>query len=199
MVELPANRPKGNAVTTVESVKDVKESKPSVQVAVISMLLLPVVGVCCLLFPEFAEEALPWYLGVPMVLSSVGSIVAVVRERDADAGRSSMGSAIVLCVLGLVIIVHGANSTMFIGIVWGLLGLFKAAREFDDIFSDIKQRKPFVVALAFCVFQLVLAVLLVVNPFANLEHHLILLGIELIVYPFKLHRTHGKLRIEAEA
>nr|WP_260620379.1 DUF308 domain-containing protein [Gordonibacter massiliensis (ex Traore et al. 2017)] len=163
------------------------------------MLLLPLVGVCCLLFPEFAEEALPWYLGVPMVLSSVGSIVAVVRERDADAGRSSMGSAIVLCVLGLVIIVHGANSTMFIGIVWGLLGLFKAAREFDDIFSDIKHRKPFVVALAFCVFQLVLAALLVVNPFANLEHHLILLGIELIVYPFKLHRKHGKLRIEAEA
>ena len=40
----------------------------------------------------------------------------------------SLGSAIVLCVLGLVIIVHGANSTVFIGIVWGLLGLQKAAR-----------------------------------------------------------------------
>ncbi len=99
-------------MTTVSSVKDVRNSKISVQVAVISMLLVPVAGVSCLLFPALAEEALPWYLGVPMVVSAIGSIVAVARERDADAGREGLGSAIVLCVLGLVIIVHGANSTV---------------------------------------------------------------------------------------
>ena len=186
-------------MTTVSSVKDVRNSKISVQVAVISMLLVPVAGVSCLLFPALAEEALPWSLGVPMVVSAIGSIVAVVRERDAGAGRESLGSAIVLCVLGLVIIVHGANSTVFIGIVWGLLGLQKAARTFDGIFSDIRHKRPFAVALAFCVLQFVLSVLLILNPFANIEHHLIVLGIELILYPFKLHRKHGKLKIEAEA
>ena len=40
---------------------------------------------------------------------------------------------------------------------------------------------------------------LILNPFANIEHHLIVLGIELILYPFKLHREHGKLKVEAEA
>ena len=174
-------------MTTVSSVKDVRNSEISVQVAMISMLLVPVAGVSCLLFPALAEEALPWYLGVSMVVSAIGSIVAVV------------GSAIVLCVLGLVIIVHGANSTVFIGIVWGLLGLQKAARTFDGIFSDIRHKRPFAVALAFCVLQFVLSVLLILNPFANIEHHLIVLGIELILYPFKLHRKHGKLKIEAEA
>ena len=88
---------------------------------------------------------------------------------------------------------------MFIGIVWGLLGLQKAARTFDGIFSDIRHKRPFAVALAFCVLQFVLSVLLILNPFANIEHHLIVLGIELILYPFKLHRKHGKLKIEAEA
>ena len=172
-------------MTTVSSVKDVRNSKISVQVAVISMLLVPVAGVSCLLFPALAEEALPWYLGVPMVVSAIGSIVAVVRERDAGAGRESLGSAIVLCVLGLVIIVHGANSTVFIGIVWGLLGLQKAARTFDGIFSDIRHKRPFAVALAFCVLQFVLSVLLILNPFANIEHHLIVLGIELLFYSSK--------------
>ena len=50
-----------------------------------------------------------------------------------------------------------------------------------------------------CVFELVLAVLLIWNPSANIEHHLILLGIELIVYPFKIHREQGRLKLEAEA
>ena len=107
--------------------------------------------------------------------------------------------AIVLVVLGLVTAVHGSNSTTFIGIIWGLLGLVKAAGEFDEIIADIKRKEPFVFSLALCVFELVLAVLLILNPFANIEHHLLLLGLELIVYPFKLHRERGKFVLEAEA
>lgn len=186
-------------MSTVHSVKEVKESKPSVKLAVIAMLVLPLVGVGCLVFPQIAEEVLPYFLGVPMVLSGVGSIVAVAREKDVEAGKKSVGSAIVLVVLGCVTMVHGATSTMFIGIVWGLLGLYKAAGEFDEIIAAIKAKEPFVFSLGVCVFELVLAVLLILNPFANIEHHLLLLGIELIVYPFKVHRERGKFVLEAEA
>lgn len=186
-------------MSTVHSFEDLKESKASVKLAIVSMLALPLVGIGCLLFPDAAEEALPYFLGVPMVLSGIGSIVAVARERDVEAGKTSVGAAIVLVVLGMVTAIHGANSTTFIGIVWGLLGLVKAAGEFDEIIVDIKAKRPFAFSLALCVFQLVLAVLLVLNPFANIEHHLLLLGIELIVYPFKLHRERGKFVLEAEA
>ena len=37
--------------------------------------------------------------------------------------------------------------------------------------------------LAFTVFEMVLAVLLIISPFANIEHHVLLLGLELIAYP----------------
>ena len=67
------------------------------------MLVLPIVGVGCLLFPDVAEEVLPYFLGVPMVLSGVGSIVAVARERDVEAGATSVGAAIVLVVLGVLL------------------------------------------------------------------------------------------------
>mgnify|MGYP002579106520 CR=1 FL=1 len=214
-------------MTTVHSYKEVKASKPSIQVAVAFMLLLPIVGIFCLAFPALAEDALPLLLGVPMVLSGVGSIVAAALERDvptaaeapaaamsesavppastplapasAQAPEASMGAAIVRCVLGMVVIAHGGQSLTFIGIVWGVLGLDKAAGEFDDIFRDIRHHRPFALALAVCVFELVLAVLLIWNPSANIEHHLILLGIELIVYPFKIHREQGRLKLEAEA
>ena len=211
-------------MTTVHSYKEVKASKPSIQVAVAFMLLLPIVGIFCLAFPALAEDALPLLLGVPMVLSGVGSIVAAARERDVPNGRqkrqrrqcqsplrrrhprprprrryllplrapastplapasaqapeTSMGAAIVRCVLGMVVIAHGGQSLTFIGIVWGVLGLDKAAGEFDGIFRDIRHHRPFALALAVCVFELVLAVLLIWNPSANIEHHLILLGIE---------------------
>lgn len=186
-------------MSTIHSLKEVRESKPSVKLAVIALMVLPFVGVGCLIFPQVAEEVLPYFLGVPMALSGIGSIVAVVREKDVEAGSKSVGSAIVLVVMGCVTMVHGAKSTMFIGIVWGLLGLYKAAGEFDEIIADIKDREPFVFSLAVCVFELVLAVLLILNPFANIEHHLILLGIELIIYPFKVHRERGKFVLETEA
>ena len=95
--------------------------------------------------------------------------------------------------------VHGAKSTLFIGIIWGLLGLYKAGGEFNGVIDAVKAKEPYLLSLALTVFQLVLAVLLILNPFANIEHHLLLLGIELIVYPFKLHRERGKLVLEAEA
>ena len=45
-----------------------------------------------------------------------------------------------------------------------------------------------------------LSVLLILHPFANIDHHMILLGLELITYPFKIDRTDsGKLTLEAEA
>lgn len=186
-------------MTTIQSAKDIKESKLSTKVSIFAMFLLPFAGVGCLIFPTFVEEFLPWLLGAPMVFSGVGNIVAVVRERKADAGKKTMGSAIVMCILGLIIILHGTDNTLFIGTIWGLLGLVKAAGEFDDIFHSIRIKEPFALSLSVCIFELVLAILLILNPLANLEHHLILLGIQLIIYPFKLHREHGKLKIEAEA
>lgn len=183
----------------VESVKELKESKASVKVAIISMLVLPLAGVGCLLFPDVAEEVLPYVLGAPMVLSGIGSIVAVMREGDADAGMGTVGGAVVLVILGRVTIVHGAKSTVFIGIIWGLLGLYKAAGELDEVIDAAKAKEPFALTLALCAFKLVLSVLLILNPFANIEHHLLLLGLELIVYPFELHRRHGKLQLETDA
>jgi len=105
-----------------------------------------------------------------------------------------------MCVLGGVILVQGHASISFVGVMWGLLGLYKAADEIDEVVHALKGRRPFALKLAFTVFEMVLAVLLIISPFANIEHHVLLLGLELIAYPFRIESgDSGKLTVETEA
>lgn len=121
-------------------------------------------------------------------------------DHEDNRSSRSVGTAIVMCVLGAVILFHGSTSISFVGVMWGLLGLYKAGEEFDEIIHRIRGGHRFVFKLAFSVFELVLAVLLILHPFANIDHHMILLGLELITYPFKIDRADsGKFTLEAEA
>ena len=103
-----------------------------------------------------------------------------------------------LAVLGVFAMVQGLESIGFLGTAWGLLGLGKAGEEFDEAIAAIRAREPFFFSLAFNIVELVLALLLIVNPFENIEHHVIVLGIQLILYPFGLRREQGKTQIAVE-
>lgn len=186
------------------TLKAIKTRSRSEQVSVISLLLLPLLGLCCLLLPEASTMALPFVLGGLMAVSGIGGIVhaAAGATSDEEAGNQHaiLGKAIVMSVLGIVILVQGHASISFVGVMWGLLGLYKAADEIDEVVHALRSRHPFVLKLAFTVFETVLAVLLIVSPFANIEHHVLLLGLELIAYPFRIESADsGKLTIETEA
>lgn len=192
------------------TLKAIKTRSRSEQVSVISLLFLPLLGLCCLLLPEASTMALPFVLGGIMTVSGIGGIVhaaASVKRDEGDGdgrGRAAehaiLGKAIVMSVLGIVILVQGHASISFVGVMWGLLGLYKAADEIDEVVHALRARRRFVLKLAFTVFEMVLAVLLIVSPFASIEHHVLLLGLELIAYPFRIESgDSGKLTIETEA
>lgn len=226
-------------MTEIRSIKEIRGKSKAGKLSIIALLVLPLIGLLCLFWPEESADYLPYVLGGVMVLSGIGGIIVEVSKEfkgdegeDAGTGCSkgdgpivkavtaenrsktdtaipseddrkdhkTAGTSIVMCVLGAVILVHGSSSISFVGVMWGLLGLFKAAGEFDEIIHRIKGGHRFVFKLAFSVFELVLSVLLILHPFANIDHHMILLGLELITYPFKIDRTDsGKLTLEAEA
>lgn len=186
------------------TLKSIRTRSRSEQVSVISLLLLPLLGLCCLLLPEESTMALPFVLGGLMAVSGVAGIVhaAVGRALDEERadGHAILGKAVVMAVLGGVILVQGHASISFVGVMWGLLGLYKAADEIDEVVGAFKSKGRFVLKLALTVFEMVLAVLLIVSPFANIEHHVLLLGLELIAYPFRLESGEGgKLTVETEA
>lgn len=162
-------------------------------------LLLPLVGICCLLIPELVEVILPYFLGGVMILAGVAGIVIIVREKQGPAGGNSIGTSLVMIVLGCVTMFLGSQSINFIGVIWGLLSLEEAAEKFDELVHRAKDKKPFVISLIVNIVVLVLAVLLLIDPFANFEHHLIILGLQLIIFPFNQRvRKHRKESGNAE-
>lgn len=186
-------------MSAIHSIKDLKKQSNAGKVSIIALLILPLIGLTCLLMPHLVTDYLPYALGGIMTLSGLGGIIVVARGKDADADTRSAGTSIVMCILGIVILVHGESSISFIGVMWGLLGLFKAGREFDKVIHLIKTKKRCLVKLAFTIFKLVLSVLLILNPFANIDHHVIILGLELISYPFTIDRAEtGRFTVEAD-
>lgn len=186
------------------TLKAIKSRSRSEQVSVVSLLLLPLLGMCCLLIPDTVTDALPYLLGGLMAVSGAAGLVYAVAHasgaRSLVEEPAVLGRAVVMCVLGGVILVQGHASISFVGVMWGLLGLYKAADEIDEVVHALKGRRPFALKLAFTVFEMVLAVLLIISPFANIEHHVLLLGLELIAYPFRIESgDSGKLTVETEA
>lgn len=185
-------------MTTVRNVSEFKRQGRAGKLSILAMLLFPLVGLVCLAGSEEVAYSLPYVLGGLMVFSGFGSLFAATRDRDQE--RTTVGTAIVMVVLGAVSIANGASSLNFIGIMWGLLGLTKGAEELDVVLKKFKAREPYALTFALAVFELVLAVLLIMNPFANIGHHVIVLGLELIAYPFKIsRRDDGKISVEADA
>lgn len=155
--------------------------------ALVSAFVMPLVGIACLLMPHAIVDALPYILGVAMVLTALlWGAASLLGRSDGDEVR--VGKALVLAVLGVFAMVEGGASIGFLGTAWGLLGLGKAGEEFDEAIAAIRAREPFFLALALNIVELVLALLLIVSPFENIEHHIIVLGIQLILYPFGAYR-----------
>lgn len=185
--------------TASPTLAELKSHGRSGWLAIVSALVMPLVGVACLLVPHAIVEWLPYILGVAMVLSGVlwGASSLLKRAKGADP---KVGKAVVLVVLGIFAMVEGSASIGFLGTAWGLLGLGKAGEEFDVALAAIRAHEPFLIALAFNIVELVLALLLIVSPFANIEHHVIVLGIQLILYPFGAHhdREDHKTKLVVE-
>ena len=195
-------------------------------VATVATLLLVAVGVLCVAIPQTIVHVLPYLLGSVMALAGIAGVALALRESPDAAGDEAaraaaesdddlvedapkhhlvkegprgIGASFVLSILGLFSIVCGEQSIGFLGTAWGLVSLYKVGGEFDEALGLWRQKKHVaVVSVLFGALELVLALLLILNPFENIDHHVIVLGIELVMYPLKLHRERGKRGAEVQ-
>ena len=182
------------------SLEEFKQRKTSGKVTLALSFLFPAIGVVCLLAPGAVFEAVPYALGGAMVLVAVAGLVAEIADYKSEERAGTVGSYLMTGVLGALMVALGESAIGFMGVVWGVMGLMKAAREIDEAVETMVSGGRFVIRFALAAVNAALAVLLVANPFGNFEHHLILLGIELLLYPFELKREKdGKFVLEAEA
>lgn len=169
------------------------------KVAFAATLLFPILGAACLLAPELIAEHLPYVLGSVMLFVGAADIVTDLLDRDSTPGTITVGTDIVMVVLGAVTLLNTTESLNVIAVMWGLLGLEKAAAEIDEAHAARSRACGWLAPLATGVFELVLGTMLLMAPLANLGHHVLLLGLELVVFPFHVNAKDGAPHVEVES
>lgn len=177
-------------------------------IGLLATLSLVLIGVACLVIPELIVDALPFLIGIPMAVGGVCGLISELAGRPDPEGennslmdvvdRFTLGESLVMAVFGFVILLHTHEAVGFIGMFWGFMGLQDAAREIDETLIARRSGHPWVLGLAWTLFELSLAVFLVISPFANIEHHVLLLGLELITFPFHIDSHDGKNHLKAD-
>lgn len=166
------------------------------RIAFIATLLLPILGVACLLFSEQVAEHLPHILGAVMLFVGAADIVTDLLDRDGTPGKITVGTDVVMIVLGVVTLLNTRESLNVIAIMWGLLGLEKAAREIDESLAAHASGAGWVAPLLTGAFELVLGAMLLISPLASVGHHVLLLGLELVVFPFHVHTAPAGIEVD---
>lgn len=186
-------------MTRVDSVSDIKRQRTPGKAAIIASLLFPLIGIACILAPDTIMNSLPYILGGLMAVAGAADLITDLTNPEKDADEISQGSDVVMIVVGCMLLVKGQDLLTLVGVVWGFLGLSKAAGEIDETFHAIRAKEPFALLALSSVIEVILGTLLIASPLENIEHHVLLLGIELILHPFTIHNDNGKTHLSAEA
>lgn len=196
-----ANRYERNfpIMARIDSVSEIKRQPAPGKAAIIASLLFPFIGIACILAPEGIMNFLPYLLGGLMLVVGAADLTTDLTDPNKEAGSISQGSDVVMIVVGGMLLVKGAALLTLVGVVWGFIGLSKAAGEIDETFHAIRAKAPFALLALSSAIEVVLGTLLIASPLENIEHHVLLLGIELILHPFTIHSDNGKTHLSAEA
>lgn len=150
-------------------------------------LLLMLAGVACLLFTTQIHAALPYILGILMVVWGINSIIrGIVTGEFRKKETKLTANGIVYLLLGAVILWHRANADEVIGSIWGILGLIKGSEVLNAAICACAAKKPFVRSLLQAAVELFLGMLLLVNPTSSVRHHVFLFGLELVLVSWQI-------------
>lgn len=157
------------------------------QVNRVIRLLLPLMGLVCILAPMQVAGVLPYLLGGVMLLNGLVQGARHLRSRCfLQPGAQQLGQDLVLVVVGAATLCAGDGAVTMMGITWGMLGLRKAAATANEALANLCQRRPAVLLVLETAIRLVLAMALLFEPFESFSSHLVLLGLELILANIRL-------------
>ena len=87
---------------------------------------------------------------------------------------------IVVWILGYVILFHHQNAEQIIGAIWSVIGLYKGSESLNTAIFRRSAKLPFIRSILHGLIDILLGITLLVDPMTAVEHHLFILGIELI-------------------
>ena len=152
----------------------------SIRTAQLFAVLLIVLGISCMFFTEHIHAVFPLILGIIMVSHGLCKIYCGILTQEHKRPETKLTSnGIVLVILGCVILYHHKNADSIIGAIWGVIGLSNGLETINIAICHNFEKKPFIGKIIHGGIELLLGILLLLDPLEAVEHHLFILGIEL--------------------
>lgn len=137
-----------------------------------------IVGLLLIAFPKQFAGAAPYILGITALLYAAVNIFISLKYPDA---QTSLGDAVIKAVIGLVLLFLKEGSIAVIGVIWAVQSLHEVADEIDE-YRETKHIR--VVGIISIVISVILAAMLMINPFEHFSLHIRILGLEIISSAF---------------
>ena len=142
-------------------------------------------GVLLLLFPNHIVKLVPWVGGIGLIAAALLNLAVGIRDARPDFRP---GRSVVYLALGVVLLMLKHESLGVIGVIWAMYTLYETAEEVNEAWHAGRIHPLRAIWLAASV---VLAVLLMHDPFEHFVFHMRVLALELIgtaVDHWNIHR-----------
>ena len=142
------------------------------------VFIFVIVGVVLIAFPEYIAGAVPYIIGIGLLIYAVTTIFVSLKYPDSDA---KLGDGIIKAVTGAVVLFMKADSISILGVIWAVQTLHDVAEEIDEY----RESKSFsIISCISMIISIILAVMLMMDPFEHFETHVRILGLEIIASVF---------------
>ena len=120
-------------------------------------LLLPIVGILCLIMPGVIAKWLPTILGSIMVVTSITDTICVIKEKRYLITYKNKASSLILFIMGTCFIMGQETTIPLMGITWGLLGLQEVNEEIENILIKRSKKEKYLLLSVFAALKIILS------------------------------------------
>lgn len=148
-------------------------------------LMLPIVGLLCMILPGKVAQWLPSILGSIMVLTSVTDTVFVIKEKRYLVTYKNKASSLILFIMGICFLLGQESTVTLMGVTWGLMGLQEVNEEIEEILIKRNGKEKWRVSAVITGLKLILSLALLFEPIEKFNFHIFLLGMEILAVTVK--------------
>lgn len=153
-------------------------------------LLLPIVGILCIIMPEIIAKWLPTILGSIMVITSITDTVFVIKEKRYLVTYRDKASALILLIMGICFILGQESTITLMGVTWGLLGLQEVNEDIEKILTRRSKKEKCLLLTIFAGLKIILSLALLFEPIEKFNFHIFLLGLEILAVTVKVKNVN---------
>jgi len=149
------------------------------------------IGIIIIIFRQNLINYLSLIVGIPLLIISLEGLIYEIASKNFKNEHNRLGEEIVKFILSCVIIFVFNNDVEMISVIWGIIAILQALKELSKAIYEINtnKNKLYIFLLIQTTTQIVLAILLIIEPKEHVDLHLILLGVEFLLESLRILLT----------